>query len=103
MPPFSDGTSEVEKKRNVFVLEAKKTSNQNGPLTKATVALIKEQYKLINFFGYEELGGSELIELYDLVNDPEELNDLSASKKEATAELLDEIKQKLTEVNEPYL
>ena len=44
--------------------------------------------------------GSE--ELYDLKNDPEELNDLSASKRETAAELLNEIKQKLTEVNEPY-
>lgn len=57
------------------------------------------------FLGYEELGGpdSERIELYDIKNDPEELNDLSLSKPETTAELLNEIKQKLAEVDEPYL
>ena len=42
------------------------------------------------------------IELYDLDNGPEELNDLSTSKRETTAELLNEIQQKLAEVNEPY-
>jgi hypothetical protein len=56
------------------------------------------------FFGYEELGvNSERVELYDIANDPEELNNLSSSKKETTAELLNEIKQKLTIVNKPYL
>jgi len=56
------------------------------------------------FFGYEKLGtGNERVELYDINNDPEELNDLSTTKRETTAELLNEIKQKLTEVNEPYL
>ena len=56
------------------------------------------------FFGYQELGeGGERIELYDIKNDPEELNDLSSAKRETTAELLNELKQKLSEVNEPYL
>jgi hypothetical protein len=54
------------------------------------------------FTGYEELDGEERIELYDLDNDPEELNDLSTSKRETTSELLNELKQKLTEVDEPY-
>ena len=57
------------------------------------------------FFGYDELGGagSERIEMYDLENDPEELNDLSSAKRETTVELLNELKQKITEVDEPYL
>ena len=55
------------------------------------------------FFGYEELDGDEHSELYDLKNDPEELNDLSSLKRETTAELLNELKQKLAEVNEPYM
>jgi hypothetical protein len=44
----------------------------------------------------------ERIELYNVQNDPEELNDLSSSKRETTAELLNELKQKLAEVNQPY-
>ncbi len=102
LPPFSDSASALGKSRDIYVVEAKKNSNQNSPLTTATVALIKENYKLMNFFGYEELDGDEHIELYDLERDPEELNDLSLTKRETTAELLNEIKQKLAEVNEPY-
>ena len=57
------------------------------------------------FFGYDELGGlgSERVELYDIKNDPEELNGLSSAKRETTVELLMELKAKLSEVNKPYL
>lgn len=100
LPPFA---SEQELEKNLYVVEAR-TNAQFAPITIATTTLVKGQYKLHYFFGYHELGGadSERIELYDLKNDPEELNDLSASKRETTAELLNEIKQKLAEVNEPY-
>ena len=55
------------------------------------------------FIGYSELGAEgERIELYDIKNDPEELNDLSSSKREMTTDLLNELKQKLAEVNQPY-
>ena len=55
------------------------------------------------FIGYPELGAEgECIELYDIKNDPEELNDLSSSKRETTADLLNELKQKLAKVNQPY-
>ena len=55
------------------------------------------------FIGYSELGAEgERIELYDIKNDPEELNDLSSSKRETTTDLLNELKQKLAEVNQPY-
>jgi arylsulfatase A-like enzyme len=100
LPPFSDKYSDD---RDIYVLEAK-TNGKYSPLSVATTTLIKGQYKLIFFFGYEELGvNSERVELYDIANDLEELNDLSSSKKETTAELLNEIKQKLTIVNKPYL
>jgi choline-sulfatase len=100
LPPFSGKESSSE--RSVYALEAKKNGT-NDSLTTATIALMKDQYKLMYFFGYEELGGEERIELYDLKNDPEELNNLSLAKRETTAELLNELKQKLAEVNEPYL
>ncbi len=100
LPPYN--TIDHSSDRSIYVVEAKK-NKQDGPLTTATIALVKGQYKLMNFFGYEELDGSERIELYDLENDPEELNDLSSAKPETTAEMLNEIKQKLAEVDEPYL
>lgn len=100
LPPFGP---EHDLERNLYVIQAK-SNQQFAPITIATTTLVKGQYKLHYFFGYHELGGadSERIELYDLKNDPEELNDLSASKRETAAELLNEIKQKLAEVNKPY-
>ena len=99
LPPFS---SAYDPERSLYVVQARKNP-QYEPISEATLALIKGQYKLIDFIGYQELGAqAERVELYDLKNDPEELNDLSASKPEATAELRHELKQKLAQVNEPY-
>ena len=100
LPPFGP---ELNAERNVYVIQAK-SNEQYAPITVATTTLVKEHYKLHYFFGYHELGaGNERMELYDIKNDPEELNDLSSSKRETTTELLSELKQKLAEVNEPYL
>ena len=100
LPPYA---TMQDSERSVYVVQARKNPSYT-PIDEATVALIKGQYKLMYFFGYEELGvGEERIELYDVKNDPEELNDLSLTKRETTTELLNELKQKLAEVNEPYL
>lgn len=102
LPPFN--STELDPERSLYVVQAR-TNAQHGPLTVATTALIKGQYKLMYFFGYDELGGlgSERVELYDIENDPEELNNLSISKPESTSELLAELKKKLAEVDKPYL
>jgi hypothetical protein len=55
------------------------------------------------FFGYDELGGDERIELYDIHSDPEEMNDLFIPKRELANEMLQELKEKLAEVNRPYI
>ena len=44
--------------------------------------LIDDRYKVLYFFGYEELGeGVERIELYDLVADREELHNLFPERR----------------------
>lgn len=99
LPPFAP---EQENDRSVYVIQAEK-SEQLGPLTVATVSIRKGDYKLMYFFGYEELGTEgERIELYNIKDDPEELNNLYAIEKEISAELLKELKAKLEEVNTPY-
>jgi arylsulfatase A-like enzyme len=98
LPPFSDSQSD----RNIYALEARK-NEKYAPLKVATTTMRKGQYKLMYFSGYKELGsGEERIELYDLENDPEEMNDLYSSKRDTSIELISELKAKLTEVNEPY-
>lgn len=94
LPPFADPPLE----RSVYAVEARNTPLR-GPFTEATVAHIRDNYKLMYFFGYPELQGSERIELYDLEADPEELRDLSASQPELARQLLDELKAKLAEVD----
>jgi len=98
-PPYAP--TELDLERNLYVVQARK-NDQYKPLTIATIVLVKGQYKLMYFFGYEELGGEERIELYDIENDPEEINDLSATKKETANEMLHELKTKLAEVDKPF-
>lgn len=63
--------------RPIFIVDSKASFKQ-GPLTAGTVAMIQGRYKLIYYFGYEDF--DEVYELYDLENDPEELNDLYATE-----------------------
>lgn len=100
LPPFSN--SYPDESRSIFSIEAR-TNAKYDPLEVATISMIKENYKLLYFYGYEELNSQERIELYDIVADPDEMNDLSFSKRETTSNMLNEIKQKLAEKNKPYL
>jgi hypothetical protein len=100
LPPFGDI---YNAERSLYAVQSL-DGERYLPITVATTALIKGQYKLMYFFGYEKLGvGNDRVELYDIKNDPEELNDLSFTKRETAAELLNDLKQKLAEKNKPYL
>ena len=91
--------------RSIFVLQCQENEKPD-PIDKATVILVKGRYKLMYIFGDKKLkstGKDELIQLYDIEADPEELTDLALSKAEITAGMLAEIKAKLLEVNKPYL
>lgn len=101
LPPFSSIGERTD--RNVYVVQAEK-SEQFGPLTIATLSIRKGDYKLMYFYGYEELeSGEERVELYNIKDDPEELKDLYTTEKEIGQRLLSELKTKLKEMNAPYL
>jgi arylsulfatase A-like enzyme len=85
--------------RSVFSVEAK-SNPIRAPLVKGTVALIKHRHKLIHYFGYS--GYESEYELYDLANDPEELEDLYSSRRSVAMDLRGELEEKLREVNQPY-
>lgn len=73
------------------------------PLTEASIMHVVDNYKMIYYIGYEKLGAEgEKSMLFDIKGDPEELNDLTQTKPETSQELLNIIKTKLKEVNEPY-
>jgi len=98
LPTF--GGKKAHSECSVFVVEAK-SNPKLAPLTKGTVAMIKGQYKLIHYFGYD--GYESEYELYDLANDPEEMEDLCASRKSVAADLKSELEEKLKGISQPYL
>jgi arylsulfatase A-like enzyme len=100
LPPYAD--SNPDPNRNVYVMKATK-NDKYVPITHASMALIKERYKLLYYFGDVERGIDEMVKLYDIEADPEELVDLYPSQKDAGDDLLDELKTKLAEVDKPYL
>jgi arylsulfatase A-like enzyme len=101
LSPFA--SNEPDNERSVYVVQAEK-SEQYGPLTIATLSIRKGDYKLMYFYGYEELGtGGERIELYNIKDDPEELKDIYNIDNGIGQELLNELKAKLEEMNAPYL
>jgi arylsulfatase A-like enzyme len=107
MPDWTEGSvlppyTSANPNRNLYVLQAVE-NRQYAPLTLASTTLVRERYKLHYYFGYPEIQEGELVKLFDIESDPEEMVDLYSSKKETAAELLNELKAKLKEVNEPYL
>lgn len=84
--------------RSTFTVEAK-TNPAFGALKKATIAIRKGQYKLINYIGYES---EDSFELYDLENDPEELMDLYTIQTDIARRLTLELRIKLESVNKNY-
>ena len=100
LPPYAE--SSPDPNRSIYVVRAAKNP-PSSPLTRASTMLVKGRYKLLYFFGYEDRGFQELVKLFDLQADPEEMNDLSLAQKDVTAEMLAELKSKLAQVNKPYL
>lgn len=97
LPPFAATSPD----RNIYLARANKTE-QNEPLTIASTMLVRENYKLHYYFGYPEVPAEGLVRLFDVRSDPEELVDLSRSKPGVASELLDELKGRLKEADEPY-
>lgn len=84
--------------RSLFTLEAK-TNTAFAPLTKATIAMRKGDYKMIYYTGFE---AQDTFEFYDILNDPEELQDLYPSLPQAAKVMREELLDKLSDVNAPY-
>jgi arylsulfatase A-like enzyme len=73
--------------QSVYMMDAKEDS-AFGPLRRrATFALRKGAHKLIYYAGFVEYGGKDKFEMYDIENDPEELNDLYSAESSTAAAL----------------
>ena len=94
LPPYNPNSQ--SESRDVFALQSKGTQ-KDEPILRATAMLVRENYKLIKYWGYKQIE-DEIIELYDLENDPEELDNLYPREKEKANELLEALQIKLDEV-----
>jgi len=94
LPPFEHpGPSHDE---GIFAVEAKRNP-RHAPLTTGTVAVIKDQFKLIHYLGYD--GYHDEYELYDLANDPEEMNDLYHPNRAMATDLRHLLQTRLGQAN----
>ena len=99
LPPFD----RAETNRPIYSMHAMK-NDPRAPLAQASVMLVSGRHKLMHIFGYQELPEKTgRTELYDIEADPEELHDLYGEQKQIGADLLDQLKEKLKEVNQPYI
>jgi arylsulfatase A-like enzyme len=99
LPPYQPNTPA---NRSIYVVRSD-DAERTDPLSRASIALVKGRYKLHYYYGYSEINGKELVRLFDVQDDPEEMNELSQLKEDITNEMLDELKTRLAETEKPYL
>lgn len=97
LPTF--GNTSPPDGRSIYALEAKQNPKQ-APLGKVTLALIKGDYKLIGYFGYGE--EDPQFELYDVVRDPEELEDMYSPSSSLSMELRETMLGDLTHADRDW-
>jgi arylsulfatase A-like enzyme len=88
---------EENPEREICMLEAKSNSAFSA-LSHCTFAMRKGRYKIIMYRGYEKLG-KDVFELYDLENDPEEINDLFSKETALADDLKTGLLKKFDEIN----
>jgi arylsulfatase A-like enzyme len=90
------GGNEISE-RAIYMLEAK-SSSAFGRLSRATFSMRRGKYKIIMYRGYK-VYGKDVFELYDLENDPEELDDMIETKPLLAEELRNDLIRKFDEID----
>ena len=99
LPPF--GPTEAFAERPIFAIDAEE-SPKYKPLRRATVMMVKGQYKITKYFGYRNMEKSKRIEVYDLAADPEEMTNLFYDRPNLAAELREELEAAIATSNQKY-
>jgi hypothetical protein len=98
LPPFGPSTPSFS--RDVFAIQVEEIGGNNS-ITKGTLMLVRGWHKLIWYFGFSELDSDqEMVELYDLRADPQELRNLAIEGDGLTDQLLKAAKTKLAEMDQ---
>ncbi len=98
LPPYTPHPTKNE--RALFALMASANASTK-PLTTATSAIIQNNFKLTRYFGYDGLE-QDLIELFNLLEDPEELENLADDDKDMTQYLLNQLNTAMEAADTPY-
>jgi arylsulfatase A-like enzyme len=96
LPGF--GSAE-EPGRSIFSMEAK-TNSAFAPLKRVTVAMQKDNYKIIYYGDYPRY--SNVFELYNMQEDPEEKNDIFEDGGGLIRQLKEELLDNLSMKNKPF-
>jgi arylsulfatase A-like enzyme len=82
--------------RTLYAMDCKSAS-KHGELTSGTYMAFQGDYKLVHY-----MEDPDQNELFNLANDPEELENLIKSEPAIAADLMGQLTDKLNQVNEPY-
>ena len=93
LPPYS---SQHDASRPVFTVEAKHTQSR-GKLHRRSVSVVRDNYKLVHYTGYEQ--APDVMELYDMDADSAESNNLADHKPAIVQQLFTEIENRLRDTN----
>jgi arylsulfatase A-like enzyme len=96
LPGFSNNATSNE--RTLFAFDARSNSKFT-PLNRGTYVIIQDQYKLIYYLGHNVQVPHEM---YDLYNDPEELENLYREKQFTSRELQIELLRQLETTNQQF-
>jgi arylsulfatase A-like enzyme len=87
--------------RSVYVMDAQ-TNPAYRPIEHGTFALRKGDHKLIYYRGFAQYGNEDRFELYDIRNDPEELDDLYAASLPLAQDLRRELLERVQAENAKF-
>ena len=97
LPPFSQ--EEALRERNIYDAAWEMNLARNVRMN-ATAMLVRDQYKLIYYEGYDELPGKQpYFELYDHQNDPQELQNLYQQQPKVSEELFMVLQERMQQAD----